>query len=353
MSDDITKSCMLSDYQFGLPDWIQKFAGTPFFKEALEIELESMRATSALRDEQRASDLGSQRGPDAAAAREVISLKLWAERLEYDSAKEKLAIRYVAWLHAGATIDEAKRTAELTKAQEIMKSLPKKGEPKNSHEHPPKGYPEKEGEYADPKNHKYPLDSEKHVRAAISYFSVAKNAGEYSAAEQKTMWGRIHSAAKKHSIEISDLKKGEDDIDKGVNPWAVCHASTGPGKTAKFEDCVQDVKKKEGIHKGEDVVKAIDVPPTPGPSAPAAAPAPPPVTKSEEEPKKTTHLVYKDQLNIVTRDLTQAQEKAAAMLKAQRETADAREQIRQGLNPQTQQYGGFASGFKFGPGSGR
>lgn len=32
-----------------------------------------------------------------------------------------------------------------------------------------------------------------------------------------------------------------------VNPWAVCHASTGPKKTKKFERCVLKVKKKEGI----------------------------------------------------------------------------------------------------------
>ena len=38
-----------------------------------------------------------------------------------------------------------------------------------------------------------------------------------------------------------------------VNPWAVCHASTGPEKTNKFERCVKKVKKKEGI--SEDAVK--------------------------------------------------------------------------------------------------
>lgn len=31
-----------------------------------------------------------------------------------------------------------------------------------------------------------------------------------------------------------------------VNPWAVCHASTGPKKTEKFERCVKDVKKSSG-----------------------------------------------------------------------------------------------------------
>lgn len=34
-----------------------------------------------------------------------------------------------------------------------------------------------------------------------------------------------------------------------VNPWAVCHATTGPKKSAKFERCVQDVKSKHNIKK--------------------------------------------------------------------------------------------------------
>jgi hypothetical protein len=35
--------------------------------------------------------------------------------------------------------------------------------------------------------------------------------------------------------------------EKKVNPWAVCHASTGPKKSAKFERCVRTVKKDQGI----------------------------------------------------------------------------------------------------------
>jgi phage I-like protein len=57
--------------------------------------------------------------------------------------------------------------------------------------------------YADPKNHKYPLDSEKHVRAALSYFSMPKNRAKYSAADQKTIMGKIRAAAKRHGIELS------------------------------------------------------------------------------------------------------------------------------------------------------
>jgi len=45
-----------------------------------------------------------------------------------------------------------------------------------------------------------------------------------------------------------------------VNPWAVCHSSTGPKKSAKFERCVKDVKKKEGIKEARgDVTKKLGV----------------------------------------------------------------------------------------------
>lgn len=37
--------------------------------------------------------------------------------------------------------------------------------------------------------------------------------------------------------------------DTPVNPFAVCHASTGPTKSKKFEDCVMAVKAKGNIKK--------------------------------------------------------------------------------------------------------
>jgi hypothetical protein len=40
-------------------------------------------------------------------------------------------------------------------------------------------------------------------------------------------------------------------LQKSTNPWAVCHASTGPEKDEKFESCVQKVKKEEGIVKSD------------------------------------------------------------------------------------------------------
>ena len=60
--------------------------------------------------------------------------------------------------------------------------------------------------YADPKNGKYPIDTEEHARAAWSYINMPKNAGQYplngvTLAEVK---GRIMAACKKFGIDVSD-----------------------------------------------------------------------------------------------------------------------------------------------------
>jgi hypothetical protein len=56
--------------------------------------------------------------------------------------------------------------------------------------------------FADPVNHKYPLDTPDHVRAAHRYINQADNAAKYSANEVKLMKERIAEAARKHGVEI-------------------------------------------------------------------------------------------------------------------------------------------------------
>lgn len=79
---------------------------------------------------------------------------------------------------------------------------------RTKHKTPPKEYREggaiEHGDYADSENYKYPIDTETHVRAAISYFSKPKNANMYPPEKRKKIWGRIRSAAKKYGIEISE-----------------------------------------------------------------------------------------------------------------------------------------------------
>lgn len=58
-------------------------------------------------------------------------------------------------------------------------------------------------EFADPTNHKYPIDSEEHVRAAWSYINHRDNAAKYDKDEVGAIKDRIKRAAKKHGVEIA------------------------------------------------------------------------------------------------------------------------------------------------------
>lgn len=62
-------------------------------------------------------------------------------------------------------------------------------------------------EYADPGfregTKRYPIDTPEHVRAAIAYLSMPKNAKFYSAEQLKKIWARIKEAANKYGIEVS------------------------------------------------------------------------------------------------------------------------------------------------------
>src|ERR1700751_907846 len=62
--------------------------------------------------------------------------------------------------------------------------------------------------YADPKNTKYPLDTEAHVRAALSYWGMPKNRAKYSSAAQKLTGARIRAAAKRRGIGAAAKKNG-------------------------------------------------------------------------------------------------------------------------------------------------
>ena len=64
-------------------------------------------------------------------------------------------------------------------------------------------------EYADEKNKKYPLDNEKHVRAAASYFGMPKNRSKYSAADQKKIDAKIAKAEKKFGIGKENKEMSE------------------------------------------------------------------------------------------------------------------------------------------------
>jgi hypothetical protein len=53
-----------------------------------------------------------------------------------------------------------------------------------------------------------------------------------------------------HKLQKRMWRKRENyTADAPVNPWAVCHSSVGPAKSAQFERCVMDVKAKSPIKK--------------------------------------------------------------------------------------------------------
>ena len=62
-------------------------------------------------------------------------------------------------------------------------------------------------EFADPVNKKYPIDTEKHIRAAWSYINHKDNAAKYDKDEVETIKKRIMQAAKTHDIEIDPETK--------------------------------------------------------------------------------------------------------------------------------------------------
>ena len=60
----------------------------------------------------------------------------------------------------------------------------------------------REGPFADEKNKKYPIDDYEHTRAAISYFSMPKNAKKYAPPVRAAIWNKIKAAAKKFKIDL-------------------------------------------------------------------------------------------------------------------------------------------------------
>jgi len=59
-------------------------------------------------------------------------------------------------------------------------------------------------QFADPTNHKYPIDTPEHIRAAWSYINHKDNAAKYDRDEVATIKDRIKRAAKREGVEIED-----------------------------------------------------------------------------------------------------------------------------------------------------
>lgn len=102
--------------------------------------------------------------------------------------------------------------------------------------------------------------------------------------------------------KLIERKKGSE-----VNPWAVCHASTGPETDDKFERCVNKVKSK---HKIKEAIKSkLNLMEAPeGEETPTETPTP-----TSTKPKRRVRIKF-------GRELTNPQSrlKAARMLRGYR-----------------------------------
>jgi hypothetical protein len=58
--------------------------------------------------------------------------------------------------------------------------------------------------FADPTNKKYPIDTPGRIKAAWAYIHQPRNAGKYSAAERRTIIGRIRRAARLRKVTLPD-----------------------------------------------------------------------------------------------------------------------------------------------------
>ncbi len=61
-------------------------------------------------------------------------------------------------------------------------------------------------QFADPTNKKYPIDTDKHIRAAWSYIHHDNDAAKYSPDDVAKIKHRIETAAKQHGIELHSDK---------------------------------------------------------------------------------------------------------------------------------------------------
>jgi hypothetical protein len=70
--------------------------------------------------------------------------------------------------------------------------------------------------YADKENHKYPINTVEHVRAAWSYINMPKNADKYNSQQLSTIKDNIKAAAKKFGININGDKTKTMSADQPV-----------------------------------------------------------------------------------------------------------------------------------------
>ena len=59
-------------------------------------------------------------------------------------------------------------------------------------------------QFADPTNKKYPIDTPGRIKAAWAYVHQPSNASKYTAADRRTIQGRIRKAAKAKNVKLPE-----------------------------------------------------------------------------------------------------------------------------------------------------
>lgn len=178
--------------------------------------------------------------------------------------------------------------------------------------------------YADPgyrdNKARYPIDTEKHVRAAWSYIHQPDNRKDYTADQLKAIEAKIGTAAVKFKIDLKnqEVKKMTEE-EKPVEPKETpVEPATNEETTAEVENKeapVVETPVKEVAKKMEEEVKPEEPKPAEVPApAPAEEPAPAePVPPVEEAPKEMADMKYTEFImNFVKENSTATPAEAAA-----------------------------------------
>src|SRR5258708_1723881 len=118
--------------------------------------------------------------------------------------------------------------------------------------------------YADPKNGKYPVDTEAHARAAWSYINMPKNAAMYplNGVTLSEVKDRIKAACKKFGIDVSDGDSDSSSRTESLAPYVrsfpledIHVRSSGDGRTVEAYAAVfgvpAEVKDQDGRYMEE------------------------------------------------------------------------------------------------------
>jgi phage I-like protein len=113
-------------------------------------------------------------------------------------------------------------------------------------------------DYADKKNHKYPINNEEHIRAAWSYINMPKNEKEYDSEELSTIKGHIKAAAEKHGIDIAENDKEKETKTKTMNALVQVDAWKGALPLTMNNEILKKMAAEVGMEDESDTQRVLE-----------------------------------------------------------------------------------------------